>query len=67
MNIEHDYASYVNEEGVAEIQALEEELGTCILAYSTPPKPATLSPELIAKLEALEKKLCVRLVAYEKV
>ena len=67
MNFDHDYANYVNEEGVAEIKALEEELGTCILAYPTPPKPAALTPELIAKVEALGKKLCVRLVAYEKV
>lgn len=67
MNFDHEYASYVNEEGVAEIRALEEELGTCLLAYPTPPRPAALAPELVAKVEALEKKLCVRLVAYEKV
>ena len=44
MNFDHDYANYVNEEGVAEIRALEEELGTCILAYPTPPRPAALIP-----------------------
>jgi len=66
MDYNHEYASYVTEEGVTEIQALEKELGKYVLAYPTPPRPAALAPELVAKIEALEKRLCVRLVAYEK-
>lgn len=66
MDFDHSYADYVTEEGVVEIQALEKELGKCIMAYPTPPEPAALAPELVAKVRALEKKLCVRLVAYEK-
>jgi hypothetical protein len=66
MDFDREYANYVTEDGVAEIQALEKELGKCIMAYPTPPEPAALAPELKAKVEALEKKLCVRLVAYEK-
>jgi len=66
MDFDHSYADYLNEEGIAEIQNLEKELGKCIMAFPTPPEPATLAPELLAKVEALEKKLCVRLVAYEK-
>ncbi len=67
MDFNRDYANYVSEEGVAEIQALEKASGKCIIAYPTPPEPASLAPELKAKIEALEKKLCVRLVAYENV
>ena len=63
---DHDYADYLDENGVAEPQALEKELGKCIMAYPSPPAPAALTPEQKAKLGALEKKLCVRLVAYEK-
>jgi len=66
MHYNHEYANYVTEDGVSEIQALEKELGKYVLAYPTPQKPAALAPELIAKIESLEKKLCVRLVAYEK-
>ncbi|MGB3210063.1 MAG: hypothetical protein WBB19_05085 [Desulforhopalus sp.] len=65
MDFDRDYANYVSDKGVAEIQALEKETGKRIMAYPTPPEPAALSPEMKAKIEALEKKLCVRLVAYE--
>ncbi len=66
MDFDHEYANYVSEKGVAEIQALEQEIGKHVIAYPNPPEPAALTPDLKAKIEALEKKLCVRLVAYEK-
>jgi hypothetical protein len=65
MDFDRDYANYLSQEGIAEIQALEKASGKCIMAYPTPPEPAVLEAELKAKIEALEKKLCVRLVAYE--
>ena len=65
MNLEHTYANYVNEEGVTKIQDLEKETGTLIMAYATPGVPADLSTEQLNKIEELEKKLCVRLVAYK--
>ena len=66
MDFDRDYANYVDEKGVAQIQALEKEIGKLIMAYPTPPAPAALPVEQKAKIEALEKKLCVRLVAYDK-
>ena len=66
MKIENQYADYVDKKGLAEIQALEKDLGNTLIAYYTPPQPANLSDEKLAKIKELEKKLCVRLVAYEK-
>ena len=66
MDFDHSYADYLTEDGITEIQALEKELGKVIMAFPSPPEPAALAPELVAKVAALEKKLCVRLVAYEK-
>ena len=65
MDWEKSYADYVDEEGVNAIKALEKETGKLILAYPTPPVAANLTPEQMKKIEKLEKKLCVRLVAYE--
>ena len=65
MNIEHTYANYVDDEAVEKIKALEKETGTLIMAYATPYVSADLSPEQLKKIEALEQKLCVRLVAYK--
>ena len=65
MDLEQTYANYVDEEGVAKIQALEKEMGTLIMAYATPSVPADLSAEQLKKIEGLENKLCVRLVAYK--
>ena len=65
MNIEHTYANYVDDKSAAEIQALEKETGTRIMAYATPSVAAELSPEQLKKIEELEKKLCVRLVSYK--
>ncbi|MGB5423646.1 MAG: hypothetical protein WBN03_15890 [Desulfobacterales bacterium] len=65
MDWNHDYANYLNEEAIKAIQELEKETGTVIMAYPTPPAPASLDKTTKQKIEALEKKLCVRLVAYE--
>ncbi|MGA2228624.1 MAG: hypothetical protein ABSH41_29675 [Syntrophobacteraceae bacterium] len=66
MNWDYDYANYVDEKGAKEIQELENKIGKTILAYPTSPVPAKLSEEDKERIESLEKKLCVRLVAYEK-
>ncbi len=65
MDWNRDYANYLDEEGIKAIQELEKETGTVIMAYPTPPAPASLDKTKKQKIEALEKKLCVRLVAYE--
>ena len=65
MNLENTYANYVDDKGAAQIQALEKETGTRIMAYATPSMPAELSAEHLEKIEELENKLCVRLVAYK--
>ena len=66
MDFDHAYADYMDEKSVKEIQALENETGKLMLAYYTPPEPADLKDEHIKKIQELEKKLCVRLVAYER-
>ena len=65
MDFDYEYANYVGEDGVAAIQALEKETGKTIIAYPNPPLPAELPKEQIDKIRELEKKLCVRLVAYD--
>ena len=65
MDFDHEYAAYVNEDGVKAIQELEKETGTTILAFPTPPEAAQLSKEHLEKIKKLEKKLCVRLIAYD--
>jgi hypothetical protein len=64
MKLENKYADYLDNNSIEAIEALEQETGTRILAYYTPPAPANLTDEQIKKIKALEKKLCVRLVAY---
>lgn len=65
MDWNRDYANYLDEDGIKAIQELEKETGTVIMAYPTPPAAASLDTAKKQKIEALEKKLCVRLVAYE--
>ena len=65
MKIENHYADYIDKKGLAEIQALEQDIGNTLIAYYTPPQPANLPDDKLAKIKQLEKKLCVRLVAYE--
>jgi hypothetical protein len=62
---EKKFASYVDNDGIEKIQALEKEIGTRLMAYSTPPVPEDILAENLKKIEALENELCVRLVAYK--
>ena len=66
MKHEFVFADYIDNNGLAEIQALEKELGNTLIAFSTPPQPANLSDDKLSRIKELEKKLCVRLVAYEQ-
>lgn len=66
MKPEHLFADYIDNDGLAEIQALEQELGSTLIAFSTPPQLADISDEKLARVRELEKKLCVRLVAYQQ-
>ena len=59
-------ADYVDEKGVSEIQALEKEIGKRLLAFYSPPEAASLTKDEKKKFDVLEKKLCVRLEAYEQ-
>ena len=65
MDFDHDYANYLDKKGIAAIQSLEKETGKIIMAYPTPPIASDLSKEALEKIRELEKKLCVRLVAYD--
>ncbi|MGD8209441.1 MAG: hypothetical protein PVH37_15035 [Desulfobacterales bacterium] len=65
MDFNTEYANYLDKEGLKAIQALEKETGKIIMAYPTPPVASNLSDEQLDKIRKLEKKLCVRLVAYE--
>ncbi len=64
MDFDHTLANYLDEDGIKAIQQLEKETGKQIMAYYAPPAPANLGDDALAKIKALEKKLCVRLVAY---
>lgn len=65
MDFDHTYADYLDDKAIGEIQSLEKETGKRILAYYTPPDAANLSNDDLKKIKDLEKRLCVRLVAYE--
>ncbi|SDP13517.1 hypothetical protein [Desulforhopalus singaporensis] len=64
MDFDHSLANYLDEDGIKAIQQLEKETGKQIMAYYAPPSPANLADDDLAKIRNLEKKLCVRLVAY---
>ena len=66
MDFDRTYADYLDADGIKELESLEKETGKRILAYYTPPVSANLSDEQLNKIKALEKKLCVRLVAYDR-
>ena len=66
MDFEHTYADYLEDNGIKEIQDLENETGKMLLAYYTPPIASNLSHDQLTKIQELEKKLCVRLVAYDR-
>ena len=65
MDFDKEYANYVDDAGVSEIQALEKETGSVILAFTERPVPAELPKSQLDKIRELEKKLCVRLLAYQ--
>ncbi len=65
MDFDHEYASYLDEKALSEIQLLEKETGAIILAYPERPLHAELPKTQLDKIRSLEKKLCVRLVAFE--
>lgn len=65
MDFDHTYADYLDSKAVAEIESFEKETGKRVLAYYSPPVSANLTEAQLKKIRALEKKLCVRLVAYE--
>ena len=65
MDFDHTYADYLDSKAISEIQSFEKETGKRVLAYYSPPVSANLTDEQLKKIRTLEKKLCVRLVAYE--
>jgi hypothetical protein len=65
MDFDHAYADYLSDEDVQAITELEQKIGKRLLAYYTPPVASNLDGDVLAKIQDLEKKLCVRLVAYE--
>ncbi|MFW2365847.1 MAG: hypothetical protein ACN4GW_05480 [Desulforhopalus sp.] len=65
MDFDHALANYLNDDGIKAIQQLEKETGKQIMAYYAPPAAANLGDQDLAKLKELERKLCVRLVAYK--
>jgi hypothetical protein len=66
MDFDHAYADYLEEEGLKEIKDLEQETGKLLLAYYTPPIAANLTDQQLQRIQELERKLCVRLVAYDR-
>jgi hypothetical protein len=64
MDFDHIYADYLDAKGIKAIEDLEKETGKRILAFYSAPANAELSDGQLKKLQELEKKLCVRLVAY---
>lgn len=65
MDFDHTYADYLDTKAIEELEAFEKETGKRIMAFYSPPANADLTAEQLKKLQMLEKKLCVRLVAYE--
>jgi len=65
MDFDRAYANYLDKDGLAAIEDLEKETGKRILAYFERPQVACLSEGHLKKLQEVEKKLCVRLVAYD--
>ena len=65
MDFNHAYADYLKDEDVNAIAELEKKIGKRLLAYYTPPASSNLEAAVLAEIQNLEKKLCVRLVAYD--
>ena len=65
MDFDHTYADYLGAKDVKAIAKLEKKIGKRLLAYYTPPATSNLDEDVLAKIQELERKLCVRLVAYD--
>jgi hypothetical protein len=65
MDFDHTYADYLSDKDIKAINELEKETGKRLLAFYTPPAASNLDADVLAKIQDLEKKLCVRLVAYD--
>ena len=56
----------LDDSGMAKLQALEEEMGTCIVAYAKETSPvASISTSQLDRLRAAEKEMNAVLVAYQ--
>jgi len=56
----------LTEEELAKVHALEEAMGTLVLAFERTHQLADLTPAQVEKLRALEEEMGVFLLAYEK-
>ena len=65
MDFDYTYADYLGEKEVKAIAKLEKKIGKRLMAYYNPPATANLDKDVLTKIKDLEKKLCVRLVAYD--
>ena len=65
MDFDHTYADYLGEKEVKAIAKLEKKIGKRLMAYYSPPVTSDLDEDILAKIQELEKKLCVRIVAYD--
>lgn len=57
--------SVLDENKVAKIKRLEEELGGYVIAFDHTPELAVLSPEQLQKVNAIQKEVGATLVAYK--
>lgn len=65
MDFDHTYADYLSDKDVKAITKLEKKIGKRLLAYYNPPAASNLDEATLDQIRNLEKKLCVRLVAYD--
>jgi hypothetical protein len=65
MDFDYTYADYLGEKELKAIAKLEKKIGKRLMAYYTPPATSNLDEDVLAKVKELERKLCVRLVAYD--
>ena len=65
MDFDYTYADYLGEKEVKAIMKLEKKIGKRLMAYYNQPATSNLDEDVLAKIQTLEKKLCVRLVAYD--
>jgi guanylate kinase len=65
MDFDRTYADYLGNKDIKAIAKLEKKIGKRLLAYYTPPATSNLDEDVLARIQDLEKKICVRLVAYD--